>query len=50
VFLPLIQRGNSGRPGAMPNYPGFYGIIVETGPMGYGNLPWMVWVEGGQDP
>ena len=25
-FVPLIKRGNSGRPSAMPNYFGFYGI------------------------
>jgi len=24
-FVPLIKRGNSGRPSAMPNYFGFYG-------------------------
>ena len=26
-FVPLIKRGNSGRPSAMPNYFGFYGIV-----------------------
>jgi len=29
-FLPLIQRGNSRRPSAMPNYFGFYGIGFEV--------------------
>ena len=27
-FPPLIQRGNSGRPSAMPNYFGFYGRVI----------------------
>ena len=27
MFFPLIQRGNSGSSGAMPNYFGFYGIL-----------------------
>jgi len=26
-FLPLIQRGNSGRPSAMPDYFDFYGTV-----------------------
>jgi len=27
-FVPLIKRGNSGRPSAMPNYFGFYGTLL----------------------
>jgi len=33
-FPPLIQRGNSGRPSAMPNYFGFYGIFINLQPWG----------------
>ena len=35
MFCPLIKRGNSGRPSAMPNYFGFYGRAnVRTGIIG----------------